>query len=211
MTDRENNTATPPKPQLVLDPVTDKLTLEERERFTELDVVVRAAVDRLMEAAVALEEIKTKKLYRARFKSFDLYTREVFKMSRQSADYMIQARKTHDEMTKIVADFNLTVDQIPTTESQLRVLSKVKDPVQRCEILANEIASKGEQYTAADLTKRIRVILGIGRETERPLSPTGKLAAARDEFEQLFELLASYNLNSECLRLLNELRNLLAA
>jgi protein gp37 len=184
------------------------LTEEQQARFKLLNATVKKAANSVIDASLALEEIRKDKLYRESYKTFAEYVENVHNLSRQYAYNLLKSGQASLELSAIADKYGLSEDQIPTTESQLRELSRVKDAEKRCEILAEIIEEKGPEYTAADLAEKVKVTLVNTEETGEPRPPTpGKrLEAARETLADLEGALNEYEGMSEVRKLLKSLR-----
>ena len=98
------------------------------------------------EAGIALEAIKSKKLYKGAYGTYEEYFRERWGFSPQHSNRLISAAKVIGEMQKSEP----TGSVLPQTESQIRALSKSKNP----EIDWKDIqeATGKEQPTAKEIT-----------------------------------------------------------
>lgn len=125
----------------------NKLTITEQERLEQLEEVIEQGLNSSFRAGLALKEIRDKRLYKIEFANFETYLRKRWGLSRTYANHMISAQQIRDELTAIAVI-------LPTTESQVRPLSKLKSKEKRAEAwdMAVEAAQNGDkqrQPTAA--------------------------------------------------------------
>ncbi len=187
-------------------------TVEQRTRFKELDSTVRKAAKGVVDASIALAEIKAQKLYKAGgHDDFEAYCREVHNMSKAYAYSLMASGRTYLKLSTIVESKGLSVDQLPKVESQLRELSRVKDPEQQWEILAEVIEEKGSDYTAADITVKVDKVRKKADRKRKP-TPSQRIEQARESFERLWEIVGDYGYGKdegEVVELLEKLEKLL--
>ena len=187
-------------------------TPEQRTRFRELDGTVRRAAKGLVEASIALAEIKQQKLYKiGGYHDFTTYCREVHNMSRAYAYSLIASGRTYLRLSTIVESKGMRVEQLPRIELQLRELSRIKDPEKQCEILAEVIEEKGTDYTAADITEKVDKVRKKSTKPRIP-GPKQRLEEARDHFDRLRDILEPQSCGeqkNEVMMLLQKLEKLL--
>jgi hypothetical protein len=93
-------------------------------RLAECEVVIERGLETFMEVGAALAEIKRDRLYRRSYPSFEGYLKVRWKMSRFYAHRLIESSK----VVKMLPTGNT-----PTSERQIRPLTRLKDPKQRAE------------------------------------------------------------------------------
>jgi hypothetical protein len=188
------------------------ITTEQQTRFKELDSTVRKAAKGVVEASIALAEIKAQKLYKAGgHDDFEAYCREVHNMSKAYAYSLMASGRTYLKLSTIVESKGLSVDQLPKVESQLRELSRVKDPEQQCAILAEVIEEKGTDYTAADITEKVEIVRKKAIKKRKP-TPSQRIEQARESFARLREIVGDCGYGKdedEVVELLEKLERLL--
>ncbi len=163
------------------------LSPEDQERFKELDKTVKAGTKGVLDAAVALAEIREKKLYKDEYKSFGEYCETIHDFSRQYAYALMKAGKTFVEMSTQVDKFPGI--ELPKQEAYLRELGRVKDPEKRMEILAEVVEETGGEYTVEVLKEHVEPVVGEQRKAKsHKQSPKRKLQNLKEDFDQLYDL-----------------------
>lgn len=76
------------------EPVLCPLTTEERVRLLQLERIVEKNLDGLLSAGKALAEIRSSRLYRQHFATFEHYVRERWALSRSRADELCRSNAT---------------------------------------------------------------------------------------------------------------------
>ena len=108
------------------------------------DKIVKKGMKAFVEVGLALAKIKKEKLYKeGGFESFRDYVADRIDMSEQ------QARKVQ-KAAEIANDFKLAgVKELPTHESQIRALSKLKESSQRKEVWIQAVETAGDGVVSA--------------------------------------------------------------
>lgn len=183
---------------------------EEAKDFKRLHQQVAKHSKSLIEASKALQEIRSRRLYRATHSTFEEYCQSAHGLSRQHVNHLIKAGKTLSEMETIVVAAGAP---LPSNEAQLRQLARVPDAEERCrhyldlfekvqqdggEVTARRIREHldglAEQKSAGDAAprltpkQRISRALDVVGELEDEVGADGKVAAL---LAQLKELLAA--------------------
>ncbi len=101
--------------------VVEELSPEEEADLFRLELKVERAWD---EAARALRELRERRLYRSKYKTFEEYCRDRFGFTRQSANFKIAAADVMENLTTFSCQI------LPTKETQVRPLTKLKSDEQ---------------------------------------------------------------------------------
>lgn len=91
----------------------------------------------MIPAAEPLYQIRSRRLYRARYENFEAYCQEVHGMSRGYANRLIRAGKIRAEMVPIVTKMGLPE---PSNEAQLRELGRLKTTEEQVEIYQDAVS-----------------------------------------------------------------------
>ena len=185
------------------------LTPGEKEDFKRLDKKVNKFAKDMVHAAMALYEIRDRRLYRARHKTFSEYCEAVHQLSRHYVNRLIQAGKIGAEVVPIVTNMGLPA---PENEAQLRELARLPDTesqiaVYRQACAATEMPDKAP--TALQISHAITNHQGSAAEAPpqpKPLSPTQRLAGARAALKELDERLDGVELPKAATEVLERLR-----
>lgn len=131
------------------------LSAEEKSDFQRLDEIVFRAVKSLLGAAVALEDIRDRRLYRADFQTFEAYCQQRFNITHQYANRLIAADRVRRKMETIVSKKQLAM-KLPDQEGVLRELGRLPDASDQVEVYQEAIAvAAGENPTAVVVRKLV--------------------------------------------------------
>ncbi len=153
------------------------LTTQEVNRFRSLNKTVMEASRSVVDAAIALAEIKRDRLYRQKHETFDIYCQSVLKCSRQYAYQLIKAGNTAIEMSSILDTDGQP--KIAWKESHLQAYALIKDPEKRVEVyneLAEEVGPKA--ITTKLIEERAMALKPVTMQAKTE-SPSQKLQRAR--------------------------------
>lgn len=112
-----------------------QLDKTEAQRLAELEVTIAKTRDAFRSGGAALAEIRDRKLYREKYKSFEAYCEEVWQLSRRRAYQLIEA-------SEIVESLPPKSQKLLTKESHAAALSDV--PKERHEQVLHAAAKNGE-------------------------------------------------------------------
>lgn len=168
-----------------------KLSKEEADRFRDLNRVVSKAAKSFVDAGIALHEIRSRKLYREKHRTFENYCQSVHSISRQYANSLIRAGKVTKELETIVSKNGLP---LPNNEAQVRELVKVTDSAQRAEIYkdALEVVDGDVELLTAEV---IRTEVGKSKSPGEAMAvprktPSARIKEARDLVGQIEKALS---------------------
>jgi hypothetical protein len=139
------------------------LTVQERERRDELEVVIRSGLKTFYEVGNALAEIREKRLYRETHSSFESYCQEVWEISRRHANRLIGSAGVIENLTKGPMG---PTEKLPTSERVARPLTKLP-PEQQREVW-QEVVAKEEPVTA----KRVERVLSVRQRAQAAVAGT---------------------------------------
>ena len=130
--------------------ITEKLTNPEFKRLMELESVIGKGIEATVKTWVALEEIRDCRLYRQKYKSFDLYCQEKWKITRRYADMLIKS-------ASVVKSLPPEVRTIVLNPAQARAIEKVP-AAQRAEVVidarkSGAVTAKAIARSAAEIDK----------------------------------------------------------
>lgn len=153
-----------------------KLDPRDKLDFKKLDQQIRKGIAGYFEAGNALRLIQERQLWKAGgFLTWEAYCRDVAGWSRSHAHRLVQAAKVASELRSALPIGNTTHETIiPESESQVRPLLRLKDPVERSEAWRRSIdLADGQQPTAKEIAEAVSEIL-------RPKEPV-KVSPSRSE------------------------------
>jgi hypothetical protein len=135
------------------------LSAVELGRLRSCEAIVEKGLGTFFEVGTALAEIRAGKLYRQDYDTFEDYCRGRWQMAQQSATRLIRAAET-------VANLKTEpIGSLPTHESQVRPLTKLR-PDQQREAWSIAIA-QSPNPTAADVERAVQSINGNAPRTIR--------------------------------------------
>jgi hypothetical protein len=109
--------------QTAVSEVASALSIEEKIRLRQLELVVEKNLDGLLAAGKALAEIRSSRLYRQHFATFEQYVRERWALSRSRADELCRSNATAE---LLLANGMTLPDGI--SEAALRPISALPSP-----------------------------------------------------------------------------------
>ncbi len=163
---------------------TNALTRAEKDRLAENERVIQSTLLSFVEMGKALEDIKEKRLYRARYKTFEDYCRNRWGFSRQRAFQLIGSAEKADLLST-------AVDIPPTIEAQVRPLVGLSDDQAVEAWRSAEKNAKNGEVTGPLVRKAADEVRGIGLkgaadDSDRDLSTLDRLCgklSAREEWD----------------------------
>lgn len=126
-----------------------QLAKSEQGVLAECEEIIERGLESFIEVGNALLRIRSEKLYRVQFDTFEIYCSLKWGMSRPRAYQMIQAAEI-----AITLSTNVDTEQ-PTREAQLRPLAKLPPPVQREAWKQAVGTSKTGKPTAKEVTAAV--------------------------------------------------------
>lgn len=100
------------------------LTVQEIDKLSQCESIIKEGIKTFKEVGQALLEIRENRLYRKEYKTFEDYCRDKWGIHRSRAYQLSEA-------SKISANLSTVVDISPTSEKQIRPLSKLEPELQR--------------------------------------------------------------------------------
>ena len=154
------------------------LTQVEQHRFDELVAVAQRGFRWFMEVGEALAEIRDRRLYREKYKTWEEFLKNEFGFGRSHAKHLIDARGAVVEMeAELLTDVNISE---PTHEAQVRPLLKLDEPGDRFLAWKAAVeASPGGSPTQREVDREVKRLLPAadeegeedqGKPKERPKS-----------------------------------------
>ena len=123
--------------------VVEELSPEEEVDRQRLELKVERAWE---EAARALRELRDRRLYRSKYKTFQEYCRDRFGFTRQSANFKIAAADVMENLTTFSCQI------LPTKETQVRPLAKLK-PDEQPQIWEEAVKRNGGKVPTEQIVK----------------------------------------------------------
>jgi hypothetical protein len=154
---------------LGLGPVGD-LTVIEKKKLEKCELAIERNLHSWFELGAALATISNDRLYRETHLTFQQYCEDRFEFTRQHAYRLIDDYTAVKELSPI-GDKKI----LPATESQARVLAKIKDPEKRQEVwdqvVSAAAASDKPNITAEAIEKTKAEVLGEPKTTAAKKEP----------------------------------------
>jgi hypothetical protein len=133
------------------------LTKREQRYLQIAEQKISTGLKSFVEVGLALLDIKTRRLYREHFATFEEYCIQRWELSRPRAYELCAA-------SEAVVHLSANADILPDNEAQVRPLTRLKDPVlrQKAWALAQNTANRdGRKVTARDTEDAVRVLNGF--------------------------------------------------
>lgn len=99
------------------------LTVEERIRFSQLTRIIETNLSSFLAVGKALAEIKSSKLFREKFETFEQFVRETFGLCRSTADQLVRSQATAELLMANGVELPAN-----TTEAVVRPVSSLPSP-----------------------------------------------------------------------------------
>lgn len=153
------------------------ISASESLRLAELEEVIEKGIGTFIKVGEALAEIKTGKLYRGTYGSFEAYCREEWSMSRYNAFDLIETSKAAKNVEE--------VQQI--TREQARPLAALKQPEQQRQALQSAVEkANGSQPTAKQVAAAVEEVKAEAQpKRERVPGPSNGMKYATMAMENL--------------------------
>jgi len=132
------------------------LSRQEQQELAALESTIQRNLSSFYEMGIALMTIRDKRLYRDGFDTFEHYCRERWQFTRMRASQLIAA-------SGVVENVNNCL-QKPTTESQVRPLTKL-EPEQQKEVWEKAVQTAPDGKITA---RHVQKIVNEAMETKRP-------------------------------------------
>ncbi|MGK7876182.1 MAG: hypothetical protein AB4426_23660 [Xenococcaceae cyanobacterium] len=124
------------------------LTHEERRDLEILESVVEKS---LFSAAQALWSINKRRLYRETHDTFEEYCRARFQLTPRNIYYKIKAAEVFSDLKECERPVHI----LPTSEYQVRPLSRLKKPEQRVEVWLEAVEQAGGNVPSHDVVQQV--------------------------------------------------------
>jgi len=161
------------------------LSLAERRDLVRLEEVVGRGIGVFWEVGRALEEISSRRLYRATHARFEDYCQARWGFSRQRAYQLVGAAEVMDDLAAAPpVSTRVDIYPMPASEKQIRPLATLPAE-QRREVWEQAVEDAGgEQPTAADVADLVaEARAALSPENRDRLSESERLRALRAEEE----------------------------
>jgi hypothetical protein len=146
-------------------PAANALTLAEVDELKEHEYVINEGLHHFLKVGEALTQIRDKRLYRAKFASFEAYCQERWNMGRQYAYRLIGGAEVAGNLVSSIGDTGL-----PQREAHTRELAKLAPEAQSIAWLkAVEKAGSVEAVTADHVHRAVNEVLGKAGRFETKL------------------------------------------
>lgn len=182
------------------------LTQSEQQEFKRLDQIARDGFEGMVDAGLALEQIRAKRLYRAEYKTFREYCDTFLDLTPQYVGRLISAGKVLGEMETFVSKNGLELD-LPKSEAVLRELKPVKAVPDRVAVYQKALAAAGKPPTAIEVAAEVKHHIGDVPTPEKEKKTPRTSAGDSDRVRAALGLLDDYDaghlpveLLAECLR-----------
>lgn len=182
------------------------LTQSEQQEFKRLDQIARDGFEGMVDAGLALEQIRAKRLYRAEYKTFREYCDTFLDLTPQYVGRLISAGKVLGEMETFVSKNGLELE-LPKAEAVLRELKPVKAVSDRVAVYQKALAAAGKPPTAIEVAVEVKRHIGdVPTPTKEKKTPrtsaedSDRLRTARGIFDDFDAGLLPKEILVDCLR-----------
>ena len=142
------------------------LSLEERQELKECEKIIRRGWDTFLDVGKALAKIQRDRLYRADFKTFELYCTDKWQYKKSQAYRLIGAAEVVEHLSPIG-------DKLPLNESQVRPLLGL-EPEQQIEAWKAALEKSGKGTVTA------KIVRESAAQFQAPKEKTTAKASKRD-------------------------------
>ncbi len=158
--------------QTVSSEVSSALSTEERVRLRQLETVVEKNLDGMLAAGKALSEIRSSRLYRQYFATFEEYVRERWALSRSRADELIRSNATAELLSASGVELPSSI-----SEAALRPVSALPSP--ELQIQAWRVVQAASPAGGPTQPVAAKVVRTIRNAIEAPGEHTGRRPRGR--------------------------------
>jgi hypothetical protein len=151
------------------------LTADEKKTLASCETTIRAGLKSFYNVGRALADIRSGRLYRAAFSTFDAYAADKWDMTRQRATQLIASWRIHEQLQS----YGFKV--LPTTESQCRPFAKVPEDMEydsRVVQIWQAVVDSGKPVTAKLVDTVASEILGINKQEAKEDKATDNATSA---------------------------------
>ena len=155
--------------------MSNELTTIEQAELEHYEGIIQAGIQTFFEVGNALDTIKTKKLYRQTFSSFEDYCQERWDFGRFRANQLIKAGQVYNNLYTIVNKNAETASKVlPITERQTRPLADLPKEEQPKAWAAAVEAADGKQPTGKQVEATVQKVYGFSKEMQTGSKPAPK-------------------------------------
>ena len=130
----------------------DQLTTLEKSRLVECEIVINKSMKTFYDMGTALKEIRDSKLYKQGFETFEDYCDVKWNFNSSRARQLIMSTDVLDNLESV------TIVTIPQSESQVRPLTKLKDPEIQKQAWA-EVVKESEESHEPITAKKVEEVV----------------------------------------------------
>jgi hypothetical protein len=146
------------------------LSEQELTRFRELETVIKEGLATFIAVSVALSEIRSSKLYRSEFSTFEAYCKERWNMRRWYANSLIRAGRVVENLGAIATT--------PTNEYQVRALADLPPEDQR-KVWEEAVRTAPEGKITGGHVEEVKARMGLAKL--KALNSRGLADSAKEE------------------------------
>lgn len=149
----------------------EELKTNEKQELQKHETTIKKGLNTFVEVGQALLEIRENKLYRIEYNTFEQYCQEKWQMTRQRSYELINASVVIQNVSNCL--------QKPTTESQVRPLTRLEPEIQNA-VWKETIEKHGENITA----KKVQEVANDWKEASKEIKQQkneGVFVAATDK------------------------------
>ena len=125
------------------------LTKAEQDELSQCEAVIRQGLDTFVQVGQALETIKTKRLYRLDYATFEEYCQVKWDFGRRRANQLISAKQVYNNLLlaqeeQLDNKMGTIVPILPTNENQVAPLTNLP-PVQQTQAWVSAVKQSGDK------------------------------------------------------------------
>ena len=190
--------------------ITNTLTDIEKQALKKYEAVIRKGLGTFLEVGHALAEIRDRRLYREFYKTFELYCRKVWGLSKTHANRYIGGYETVRLLESQMAPMGAKIDPdqgenpseilesqeivLPVNERQTRPLTKLKPDDQvaaGAKVLEYMNENPKAKLTAALVAQAVREVKGevVKKKVDNTRAEVGNTALVSNIFKRQYQVL----------------------
>ena len=162
------------------------LTVQEEKRLEQLENVVVVNFKSFIQLGAALAEIRDRKLYRNKAKTFEKYCKELFDIAKSRAYELIGAAEVIENVRNCGQNDGLDPSEFFVNESQLRPLTRLRKEQQLPVCLAAIQSAPNGKITASHVKKVVKEYIGEKIETRARKAQEKVNSVSSAEFSKAF-------------------------
>lgn len=170
----------------------ESLSCDERSKLKACLKCIDRGLEAFAQMGEALATIRDEKLYRSTHKTFEAFVAEVVLITRARAYQLIAHAEVYTEMSKIL-DISKTNFPMPTRESHVAELARIKDPQKRMAVWTDVV--KGSDASGSAVTATVLHNAVTAHLPKKKASARRKKLSAKQISERVQQAIQKLNAN----------------